>query len=142
MNDKRNKRKSALNEKGYTREAEYWGDENYQDQLLKVLDTENIPKIREIPEYIEQQSLEKHTTNNLVKREQDADFYEQSITHLLDEYEKAVEIGKVADFNIMKITELFTKWNIKNLELFYRFERLKKANIVNNFKKYIPMESK
>gem|GEM_PF-6200518 len=73
------------------------------------MDTENIPKIREIPEYIEQQSLEKHTTNNLVKREQDADFYEQSITHLLDEYEKAVEIGKVADFNIMKITELFTK---------------------------------
>jgi len=135
MNDKRNKRKSALNEKGYTREAEYWGDENYQEQLLKVLDTQNIPKIREIPEYIEQQSLEKYTAKNEITKQQEPDFYEQSITHLLDEYEKAVEIGKVADFNIMKIAELFTKWNIKNLGLFYRFERLKKANIVNNFKK-------
>lgn len=135
MRDKREKRETALNAKWYTGETEHWGAEDYQDQLLKVLATENIATIKEIPDHIEQQSLEKYTAKNEIIKQQKPDFYEQNITHLLDEYEKAVEIGKVADFNIMKIVELFTKWNVKNLELFYRFERLKKVNIVNNFKK-------
>ena len=135
MKEKRDKRKSSLNEKGYTREAEHWGDQNYQEQLLKVLDNQDIPTIWEIPEIIEQQSLEKYKDNNEITKKKEPDFYEQNITHLLDEYEKAVEIGKIADFNIMKIAELFTKWNVKDIELFYRFEKLKKANIVNNFKK-------
>jgi hypothetical protein len=73
------------------------------------LATENIATIKEIPDHIEQQSLEKYTAKNEIIKQQKPDFYEQNITHLLDEYEKAVEIGKVADFNIMKIVELFTK---------------------------------
>lgn len=132
------KHKKDLEAIGYTSIAhDLRKDFGYEQRILSVFDSKHIENIKQIPWYVQQEGEKNQIQlfQALVKKEKVPDAYETEIKSLLDTYEHTVEKKYISDDEIIYIGQLFVIWYIDNLELFYRFEQLKRKNIQNHYKR-------
>lgn len=114
-----------------------WGDTAYESRLLDILENKNLKNIKQIEEYIEEWTEENQIQlfQTLAKKEKSPDFYEKSIIEFLDTHESIVEKIFINEDEITHIGQLFVIWYVDDVQLFYRFEELKRANRMNYYKR-------
>ncbi len=108
-----------------TPKYEYSNDLWYEKRLLDVLENNNISNI---PAIISQ-------TTDIVKSNKKPDFYEQQLLKKLEKYEKELETTYIIEEVIAELAGIFSSWHIDNPIFFFRFEELKKNNLINFHKR-------
>lgn len=93
----------------------------YEKRLLEVLENNDIPNIPAIASQ----------TTDIAKLDKKPDFYEQKLLDKLETYEKEAETKYITDSQLNEIENIFSSWHIDNPMLFFRFEELKKNNLIN-----------
>ena len=97
-----------------------------------------LTHINQIPTHIEhQEDTSIAIFQSLSTREKAPDCYTQEIIKHLDIVEHQIETEVVDEEQFLRLSELFSNGYIKDIQLFHRFEQLKKQNVINHCKRLI-----
>lgn len=113
----------------------------YKDRFLKVLTSNQIENVKQIPEKVNEQKTNSalqlfSTINWLVKVEYKDDIYTREILKLIDEFTQRIEYEYLDEKDFEKILKNYMLWQINDPLLFYKFEKLKEQNIKNHYKRF------
>lgn len=137
----RKQRREKLESIWYINEGENSFAWEYEATLLQIFSQEGVSHVDKVSEHV--RLLEQKNTTALqlfsqiswiVKKEQVDDYYVSEIKKTLDEYEEMIQkYYFLKDHYFRNIQDLFVKWSVRDLELFARFENLKKENRKNYY---------